>query len=108
MRPPIVIDENGDISFFSSVEAAARKIEPIDVRNNEYVGYDSKGFILRLVPTEPVVSIVGYASEFPQPEQLTALLRSFVKRVTGQPVPSEVTSLEQLLGYCIRKVGYTV
>ena len=41
MRPPIVIDEHGDISIFPSVEAAARYMEPIDVRNNEYVAYDS-------------------------------------------------------------------
>jgi len=77
MRPPIVIDEHGDISLSPSVEAAARYIEPIDVRNNEYVVYDSTGYLLQLVPTEPVVSIPDYRSELPQEDQLEQALRSW-------------------------------
>lgn len=55
MRPPIIPDENGAISFFASVEAAASYVESVDVRNNEYIAYDSLGYMLKLVPTEPVV-----------------------------------------------------
>ncbi len=107
MRPPFIIDENGDISFFQSVEVAARKIEPIDVRHNEYVAYDSDGFLLRLVPTEPVVSIPGYLSDEPQQDVLQELLRSFVQRASGAPVPLEISSLEELIAFCIRTFGYT-
>ena len=44
MLAPIVIDEHGDVSFFADVAVAARALEPIDVRNHEYVAYDSLGF----------------------------------------------------------------
>ncbi|MGO4223678.1 hypothetical protein AB4Y64_17725, partial [Lysobacter sp. TAF61] len=107
MHPPIVIDEHGDISLFPSVEAASRYLEPIDVRNNEYVAYDSAGFLLELVSTEPVVSIPGYLSELPRREQLAQVLRSFLERASGVPVPAEVTSPEGLLALFISKFGYT-
>ena len=107
MRPPIVLDEHGDISFFPSVEAAARYVEPIDVRNGEYIAYDSSGFLLKLVPTEPVVSIFGYLSDRPHQDQLELVLRSFVEQASGGPVPVEVTSLEGLLALCVRQFGYT-
>lgn len=108
MRPPIIIDEHGDISIFQSVEDAARYIEPIDVRKNEYVAYDSSGFLLELVPTEPLASIPGYLSALPQQDQLDQALRSFVERVSGAPVPTQITSLEELLAHCVRTSGYTV
>jgi len=107
MRPPIVIDEHGDIDIFPSVEAAARYIEPIDVLNNEFVAYDSLGFLRHLDPTEPVVGISGYLSDDPCPDQLDQALRSFVERASGTPVPTDVTSLEGLLAFCVRKFGYT-
>ena len=105
MRPPIVIDEHGDISLFSSVESAARYVEPMDVRNNEYIAYDSAGFLLKLVPTEPVASISGRLSDLPHQEQLVHALHSFLERTSG--APAEVTSLEGLLALCVRTFGYT-
>jgi hypothetical protein len=30
-KPPIIIDESGDVSFFESVEAAEQYLEAIDV-----------------------------------------------------------------------------
>ena len=107
MRPPIVLDEHGDISLLSTAEAAARYVEPIDVRNDEYIAYDSAGFLLKLDPTEPVVSISGYLSDQPNQDQLEQVLRSFVERASGSPVPAEVTSLEGLLALCVRQFGYT-
>jgi hypothetical protein len=107
MRPPIVIDEHGDISIFPSVELAARYMEPIDVRNNEYVAYDSAGVLLRLVPTEPIVSISGYLSDVQQSGQLERVLRSFLARGSGSSTPTEINSLEGLLAHCIDTFGYT-
>ena len=107
MRPPIVLDEHGDISLFPSVEAAARYVKPVDVRNGEYIAYDSAGFLLNLVPTEPVVSISGYLSDQPDQNQLNQVLRSFVERASGSPVPAGVTSVEALLALCVRQFGYT-
>ena len=107
MRPPIVLIEHGDVSLFASAEAAARYIEPVDIRNSEYIAYDSSGFLLQLVATEPVVSIAGYLSERPHQDQLEQALRSFVERASGGPIPAEVTSLEGILALCLHLFGYT-
>jgi len=47
MKPPIIIDEHGDIEIYSSVKIAEADVEPIDVRNDEYVFYDCEGMILQ-------------------------------------------------------------
>jgi hypothetical protein len=47
MQPPIIVDNKGDVSIFDSVERAQRYLEPIDVRNDEYVIYDREGTLLR-------------------------------------------------------------
>jgi hypothetical protein len=52
MKTPIFINERGDVSVFESVEDAEHYIEPIDVANNEYVGYDSEGRLLQLTVTD--------------------------------------------------------
>lgn len=107
MRPPIIIDEHGDISFFRSVEAAARYIEPVDVHNNEYIVYDSTGYLLNLIPTEPVVSITGILSDHPCQAQLEKTLRAFVEIASDTSVQTEVTSLEELIVRCVKIFGYT-
>jgi hypothetical protein len=45
---PVIVDERGDVLFFESVERAEGKLEAIDVRNEEYVAYDSEGRLLKL------------------------------------------------------------
>ena len=50
MKPPIIIDEHGDVEVYNSVEEAAMNLEAIDVENNEYIAYDSEGRLLRLIP----------------------------------------------------------
>jgi hypothetical protein len=47
MKPPITIDDHGDISLFEAVEDAERYVEPIDVTSNDLVAYDSEGRLLR-------------------------------------------------------------
>ena len=46
IRPPIVVDEHGDLCIFETVEAAERYLEPIDVRNEEFICYDSEARLL--------------------------------------------------------------
>jgi hypothetical protein len=48
MRAPIYVDENGDITSFESVEEAQMYMEPIDVRNGEYVVRDADGRTLKV------------------------------------------------------------
>lgn len=57
ISPPVIIDEHGTATIFESVENAERYLEPIDVRNKEYVAYDSEGRLLRLLPTSPRITI---------------------------------------------------
>lgn len=106
MLAPIVIVENGDVSFFADVSIAARALEPIDVRNNEYVAYDSLGYTLQLVLDYQHVTISGRTSVTPKPEELNSVLRSFYERAVGEPVLSSVEPLQQLLELCIKRFGY--
>lgn len=45
--PPVIVDENGDVQPYPSVESAIRAIEAVDVANNEYAFYDSTGRVLQ-------------------------------------------------------------
>jgi hypothetical protein len=47
MKPPITIDDHGDISIFEAVEDAESYVEPIDVTSGDLVAYDSEGRLLR-------------------------------------------------------------
>ncbi|MBB1062172.1 hypothetical protein [Marilutibacter spongiae] len=107
MQPPIVVVESGDICVFPSVDAAARYLEPVDVRNGEYVAYDSAGFLLKLVPTEPVVSIPGYLSSRSRQGQLAEVLRLYLSRVSIEPILTETRSLDDLLSIHVSRFGYT-
>jgi len=48
IAPPVVVQNQGEVSLFDSVEDAQLWMEAIDVRNNEYEIFDSTG--LRLDP----------------------------------------------------------
>jgi hypothetical protein len=104
MTPPIVVDENGDVSFYPSVEAAARALEPIDVKNNEYIAYDSEGFILQLAFSGPNVIITGHGSATPALGALTEVLQSFWERA-ATPAPKAV-SLNHLVTQSVERFGY--
>ena len=51
--PPLIIDENGSLIFFRSVDSAESYLEVTDVENGEYVGYDSRGRLLALTVEMP-------------------------------------------------------
>lgn len=48
IKMPIRVDENGDLTEYWSIAEVESKLEPIDVRNNEYVVSDADGRILQL------------------------------------------------------------
>jgi len=108
MFAPIVIAAHGDVSFFAYVEVAARVLEPIDVRNHEFVAYDSLGYTLQLVPGHHREMISGRTSVTPKPEELNSVLRSFYERSVGELVPPTVASLQQLLELCTKRLGYDI
>jgi hypothetical protein len=60
MKTPILINERGAISTFSSVEEAESYMEPIDVERGEYVVTDAAGQPLSVdVVTEEVPLLWG-------------------------------------------------
>ena len=52
MKPPIIADSRGDVLVFDTVALAASYMEPVDVRNGEWVAFDSEGRLLT-VEVEP-------------------------------------------------------
>ena len=48
MKLPIIINEHGYIDVFEMVEDVCLKLEAVDVNNEEYVAYDSEGYVLKL------------------------------------------------------------
>jgi hypothetical protein len=46
MKPPIKVNENGDVSYFDTIEAAEIYMEPADVENGEYTITDADGNVL--------------------------------------------------------------
>jgi hypothetical protein len=60
MKPPLVLDNRGDLRFFRALQDAEAYAEPIDVRNREYIGYDSEGRLLSItVVLERLPGILG-------------------------------------------------
>jgi hypothetical protein len=43
MKPPIIVSEHGDISFYRNAAEAELALEAIDVRNGEYIAFDGLG-----------------------------------------------------------------
>src|SRR5690606_19360688 len=63
-KTPIIVSENGDILVFPTVGEACAYLEPIDVKNGEYIAYDSDGQLLELkVSLEKTKNIFGINSQ---------------------------------------------
>ena len=72
IKLPIIIDEHGDISVFMSIAEASDYIEPIDVRNNEYLAYDSEGRCLELSIESEIIKGIFNRSINQEKVQITA------------------------------------
>lgn len=49
MNLPIIVDEHGDLMVFASASEVSDYLEAIDVKNDKYTAYDSKGMQLELL-----------------------------------------------------------
>lgn len=78
VKAPIIVDENGDVNIFESIEDAERYLEPTDVENNEYTAYDSQGRLLRLIATHPRITIESAELEPSHISQLHTILQRFL------------------------------
>lgn len=80
-RPPIILDENGDILMYASVEDACHKLEAIDVLDGAYMLFDSEGFRLDAEVSGYDVVGMSVVSDEPQRDDLALRLRRFVVAV---------------------------
>jgi hypothetical protein len=117
MKTPLVVNENGNLLFFASSDDAERYLEPIDVRNGEYVAYDAEGRVLFLrVETERVPGLFGLGSvavervrveeaadTTPRPAELRAALLGYLS--DKAPAGAERLPLAELVALAVAAGG---
>ena len=83
MKPPIIIHDNGDVEFYSSVQDAELDIEAVDVRNGVYRFFDSEGReLVAAVSARDTVAISCSADGACCPEELRDILVLFFSQVS--------------------------
>lgn len=100
MKPPIIIDENGALTFFKSLTDAERYLEPIDVRNQEYIAYDSEGrrLELRVEEEEVGAGLLGFGKT----------RRERVRIAQAEEVPAHAEELKKTLRASLQKLGVSL
>ena len=121
MKLPVIVCEHGDISFFSSIEAAALALEAVDVKNGEYTAYDGDGRRLSLsIISERRNGFLNIFSRYiekvrvseclsaeKEESKLRELLISYSDRA-GLPLDDvKDRELSSLIDKIVEKVGYT-
>lgn len=82
MKAPIIIENSGDLLIFESADKAERYIEPIDVQNQEYMGYDSEGRLLLFYIQHPNKVFIQTAESEPlHQNELRNVLIDFLERI---------------------------
>lgn len=107
MESPIIVDNKGDVSIFDSVEKAERYLEPIDIRNDEYVVYDRSGRLLKCAIVKHLlaerVKLEPASESVVDVPRLRRVLVDCLARVgTRLEKPLEQRSLEELLAEMLR------
>jgi hypothetical protein len=78
---PVVIVEGWDVSLFESVAEAESYLEPVDVSDGVYFGFDAEGRLSRIETDGVRVRIRTAEKEPIHVEELEDLLRGFLERV---------------------------
>jgi hypothetical protein len=77
---PIILDNYGDTLVFADLASATRYLEPIDVSNGEYIGYDAEGYQLNIeVDDQSRISIFKDENAPNHSDQLRNILSRFLK-----------------------------
>ena len=108
-KAPIIADNRGDVCVFETIAQAESYMEPVDVRNGEYVVFDSEGRLLL-----PAVAsngnrertVLKSAESTPAHAKALreALIRFLVKTRFASPSPEKM-NLAQLLDLMPRRHG---
>lgn len=107
MKPPIIVNNRGDVGIFETIEAAERYLEPIDIRHGEYVILDSEGRQLEGVIATRLLNEFVKLQPAPKsgadPEALRQVLIGFLSRVDNLPEDAlSLRSLPQLITDALR------
>lgn len=89
-----IISENGDLHFYERKEDAEAYMEPIDVENGEYVGYDAEGRLLKIESARQKTRISLAEEEPSHVAELQMQLMGFASRAK---VPLKEVDLPGLL-----------
>lgn len=118
IKPPIVIDQEGDVLIFRTPEEAEGYLESPDIVEGRYVAYDSEGQLLKL-EAPGAWSILGFivgterVSVQPGQEQAThadALRALLVRRLASERDWREEwmrATLPELLEKAVERLGFT-
>lgn len=91
ITPPLFIHEGGDLMIFETIDDAVRYIEPVDVIEGVYVGYDSQGMLLKFKAQsqryDQPIEIVSAETEPTHQEELRDVLITYL-RALGISEPS--------------------
>ncbi len=100
----LIIAADEPALFFSSIDAAERYLEPIDVENGVYTAaYGPDGSAYRIGVKDGRVTIAPDPGQPPQPDTLKALLLTFLAAV-GSPARQN-EDLPALLERCAAHLG---
>ena len=79
--PPIFIVEDLDVGVYASIHDVERHLEPIDIRNQEYVAYDAVGKLLRLGINGNRVTVLPAEHKPSHASKLKKTLCDFLKAI---------------------------
>ncbi len=111
MKLPLIVNEHGSIDFFRSAEQMTSYLEAIDVKNDEYVVYDSEGRLVELgverIPKRLFkIELVIIKSVEPSPdhaEELAGLLRNVCLHFGDSKEWVANATLTDLINKCYKK-----
>lgn len=83
VKPPIIVNQQGDVMIFEDIKEAESYIEVVDVENEEYVVFDSEGLVLtpRVLEDGIHVRLLNSSLLDPQPVELAGVLRRMLSQL---------------------------
>lgn len=102
IKPPLIIAEGWDVQLYNSITDAVGYLEPIDVRDGIYKGYDAEGRSLSISTDGKKVLITAAEDEPKHAGELEGFLRECLARVNEKVVAEQSLDLPALLKACER------
>ena len=104
MKLPIIIAEGWDVILYDKIQDAELDLEPIDVKDGIYKGYDAEGRLLRISTDGKKVRIFAVEDEHTHAKELEDFLRECLEKVSEKAVADQSPDLASLLKACERFV----